>query len=79
MMEMSMMNSPIKINGEFMPFPEGNTECMMDNCDYASDWDNMAIHITLVHNDNGRKRSFYNGGIAPDEVLNHPDWRGYDE
>jgi len=73
------MKTPLIINGEHAPKPEGHQEC--DFCTppkYFKNWDLLASHITIVHNDNGRKKSFYNGK-APDEILNHPDWTGYAE
>jgi hypothetical protein len=73
------MDVPLKINGVSPPKPEGNQEC--DFCNphkFFKNWDLLAAHITIMHNDNGRKRSFYNGN-APEEILNHPDWTGYEE
>jgi len=73
------MKTPLIINGEHAPKPQGSQEC--DFCKpskFFANWDLLAGHITIVHNDNGRKRSYYNGS-APSEILNHPDWTGYAE
>ena len=75
------MKTPLIINGEHMPKPEGKqvcTICPKDSAKSFENWDLLACHITIVHNSNGRKRSFY-GGSAPLEILNHPDWNGYEE
>ncbi len=73
------MKVPLVIDGQEAPKPEGGKVC--DFCDpprYFENWDLLAGHVTIVHNENGRKRSFYNGK-APDEILNHEDWTGYDD
>lgn len=73
------MKTPLIINGEHVPKPEGYQEC--DFCNprkFFANWDLLASHITIVHNDNGRKRSFY-GDTVPQEILNHPDWTGFEE
>ena len=76
------MNTPIILNGEHLPKPEGSQEC--DFCKEKGvtrkfpNWDQIAIHITLVHNDNGRKRSFYNGKPSK-EILEHEDWTGFED
>ena len=73
------MKTPLIINGEHAPKPEGYQEC--DFCNpkkFFANWDLLGGHITIVHNKNGRKRSFYNGP-PPQEILNHPDWNGFEE
>lgn len=76
------MKTPLIINGQHVPKPEGSQECTIcgekGKTKFFENWDLMAAHITIVHNTNGRKRSFYKGN-APDEILNHPDWTGYQE
>lgn len=73
------MKTPLIIDGEHAPKPKGSQVC--DFCDplkYFETWDLLASHITIVHNANGRKRSYY-GDTVPQEILNHPDWTGFEE
>ena len=78
------MKTPIILNGEHLPKPPGPHMCDFCFEDGSASvtawrtWDELAIHIQLVHNDNGRKKSFYNGE-APAEILNHPDWTVYED
>lgn len=74
------MNVPLRINGVEMPKPQGHQICTLDkNCNESfENWDLLAIHITLVHNRNGRSREFWKGQ-PPQEVLNHKDWVGFSD
>ena len=71
------MKSPLKINGQFMPKPEGKQQCTLCQDEgkmvFFENWDLVAGHITIVHNRKGRSLEFYGGNI-PLEILNHPDW-----
>lgn len=66
-------------NGNHFPWPEGEAKC--DDCPNRKfkDWNDLGIHITLVHNDNGRRYNFWKNGKPPQEVLNHPDWSGFED
>ena len=76
------MDTGIKFNGVFAPKPEGEQICDFCQEDGGTsrifkDWDDVGIHIQLVHNEHGRTRAFYNGKEPDQEVLNHPDWTGF--
>jgi len=69
-------DSPLRDQyGTPFPTPEGKADCTF--CGKVFDnWDLLGDHITIVHNDQGRTREFYDGE-APPSILNHPDWTGY--
>lgn len=77
------METPIvNQNGEHWPKPTGPHIC--DFCVEEQKievewrtWDELGIHIQLVHNEKGRTREFYNNKQPPQEVLDHPDWTGF--
>lgn len=78
------METPIvNQNGEHWPEPAGPHMCdfcFEDGAASVTVWktfSELGIHIQLVHNDNGRKREFYNNKQPPQEVLDHPDWTGF--
>ena len=68
------------INGQRLPFPEGPGVC--DFCEpnkNFKNWNELSIHITLIHNDHGKTREFWKNKQPPQEVLQHPDWSGFED
>ncbi len=69
-------DSPLRDQfGTPFPTPEGKADCTFCGKEFDN-WDLLGDHITIVHNDQGRTREFYDGE-APSSILNHPDWTGY--
>lgn len=77
------MEVPIRINGNPLPKPQGEQDCTLCQDEGKKrvfpDWDQIAIHITLVHNRKGRTREFWKNQQPPQEVLEHPDWTGFED